>query len=571
MHARTLFLVLGFVFCSTLARGADLEFRLITVKNITGAAEMTVLRDELLLGSETIERMMITDALSDGFDENDMIQLFPSGRVLRLAPISARLDSLLRSFRLPPNVEIHETRQYFGRFDSLAFVRRGGQSLGYGVLAGLSERLARGYRGDAVEGYFRFTSSGNSVMAWNFDSTKVNFPPPLGPRVDTVRIYIHDTLYVPEIITVHSDPIRDTVYIPSDLLRNPRGLYYRFALGTLGGGYSMSKRESSRGHIALGAGNEWDFGVWDPWIGGRQDLHSRVGLRFVAEMAPWKNDTLSPRFLSTSLEGMFIPAWDRSFFIFGGIRTIYHDDLFWDRARAAWDEDLYDEPTMQDLAQYEMTAKLGLDKLAPFGAGKRLGAWLKLSGWIPGGQKSGYDLTLDQSLAARMSPDSERVPFRWEHDGGYEVEAALSARLTESAQMVISLGQLVIPNLHYEFTDTTADRPPNESAVVHQGLLRVGQFYQTAALRFAPYNREQTRVQFELSFRNNTLTEKVKQGTQESVVEELFYPYFEAPELGGSAQLDVSIVRFRAGVRYFMPSGEDAQLRPEASLHLLFR
>ncbi|MDD5088346.1 MAG: hypothetical protein PHI18_06055 [bacterium] len=567
MSARTLFLIVGCAFVAAIASAADLEFRLTTIQNVTGPADMTVLRDELLLGSETIERMTITDVQSDGFDENDVVQLFPSGRVLRLAPISARLDSLLRSFRLPPNVEIHETRQYFGRFDSLAYVRRGGQSLGYGLMAGLSERLARGYRGDAVEGYFRFTPSGQSVMAWNFDSTKVNFPPPLGPRVDTVMVYLHDTLYVPEVITVHSDPIHDTVFIPSDLLRNPRGLYYRYALGTLGGGYSMSKREASRGQISLGAGNEWDFGVWDPWISGRQDIHSRVGLRFVAEMAPWKSDTLSPRFLSTSLETMFIPAWDRSFFLFGGIRTIYHDDLFWDRARAAWDEDLYDEPSVQDLAQYEMTAKLGLDKLASYGAGKRLGAWLKLSGWIPGGRKSGYDLNLDETLAARVSSGDKSMPFRWEHDGGYEVEGALSARLTESAQFMISLGELMIPNLHYEFTDSAVAGDP----AVQRGLLRVGQFYQTAALRFAPYNREQTRLQFELSFRNNTLTEKIKQGTQESVIEELFYPYFEAPELGGSAQLDVSIVRFRAGVRYDMPTGEDAQLRPEGSLQLLFR
>ncbi|MBU1984668.1 hypothetical protein KJ815_09690 [bacterium] len=564
---------LSLVLCAVVLHGADLEFRLITVKNVTSPAELAILRDELLLGSETMDRILITDALNDGFDENDMIQLYPSGRVLRLAPISARLDSLLRAFRLPPNVEIHETKQYFGRYDSLAWSRRGAQSLGYGILAGLSERLGRGYRGERVEGYFHFSPSGNSVMAWNFDSTKVAFPRPAGPRVDTVMVYLHDTLYVPEVITVTSDPVvvRDTVYIPSELLRDPRGLYYRVALGTVGGGYTMSRREASRGNLTLGAGNEWDFGVWDSWISGRQDIHSRIGLRFLAEMAPWKFDTLSPRFLSTSFETMFIPAWDRSFFAFGGIRAIYHDDLFWDRARAAWDEDPYEEPAAQDLAQYELTFKLGLDKFASYGTGKRFGAWLKLSGWIPGGGKSGYDLTLDSTLAARVSPDNERMPFRWEHDGGYEIEGAFSARIAESAQMVVSLGELIIPNLHYEFTDTTfTGRPPNVP-VRNKGLLNVGQFYQTASLRFAPYNRATTRLQFDLSFRNNTLSETVKQGTKEAVIEELFYPYIEAPELSGAVQLDVSIVRFRAGARYYFPAGEDAQLRPEAALHLLFK
>ncbi|MFZ5432278.1 MAG: hypothetical protein ACOZB3_00745 [Calditrichota bacterium] len=552
------------------ACGADLEFKLVTLKNVSESRDVNILRDELILGSEAIDRILITDILNDGFDENDMIQLYPSGRVLRLAPITPRLDSLLRSYRLPPNVEIHESRQFYGRYDSLAAARRGGQALGYGLMAGLAERAARGYRGDYVEGYFKLSSSGNSIFAWNFDSTRVSFPPPSGPRVDTVMVYLHDTLYVPEVITITPDPvvIHDTVYIPSDLLHNPRGVYYRYALGMFGGDFSMSHREASQGRLVLGAGNEWDFGVWDPWISGRQDIRSRIGLRFLAEMAPWKSDTLSPRFLSTSFEAMFIPSWNQNFFLFGGVRTIYHDDLFWDRARAGWDEDLFDEPALQDLAQYELTVKLGMDKFAPYGGGKRLGAWLKLSGWIPGGQKSGYDVTLDKTLAAEISPDDEPMPWHWEHDGGFEVEAAMIARLAESAQMVISLGQYSLPNLSYEYEDTTSSSTLPE---VHKGLLRMGQFYQTAAIRFAPYNRNTTRIQLEASFRNNTLMEKIKQGSDESALEKLFFPYFEAPEIAGGVQLDIAIIRFNAGVRYYFPSGEDAQLRPEAGLHLLFK
>ncbi|MBU1638002.1 hypothetical protein KKC97_10095 [bacterium] len=51
------------------------EFKLVTQKNVTAFSELQILRDELFLGSETIDRVLIADILNDGFDENDMLQL----------------------------------------------------------------------------------------------------------------------------------------------------------------------------------------------------------------------------------------------------------------------------------------------------------------------------------------------------------------------------------------------------------------------------------------------------------------------------------------------------------------
>jgi len=558
------------------ACASDVEFKLVTLKNVSDRAELAIVRDELILGSEPIERILITDVLNDGFDENDVLQLYPSGRVVKLSPITPRLDSLLRSYRLPPNVEIHETKQYYSRYDSLSRARSGGQALGYGLLGGLAERVMRGYRGEAVEGYFRLAPTGWSVQAWNFDSAQVFFPPPDAPRIDTVRIYRTDTIRVPEVITVTTEPVilRDTVYIPSELLRSARGFYYREALGMFGGSYSAANRESSTGRLALGAGNEWDFGVWDPWISGRQDIHSRVGLRFVAEMAPWKSDTLPPRFLGTLAEAMYIPAWDRGFFIFGGARVFYHDDLFWDRARAAWDGDLYKEPAEQDLGQYELTCKLGLDKFAAFGTAKRFGAWLKLSGWIPGGEKSRYEVLLDREQTQQYDPYSRLGPFSWAYDGGMDFEVAVSAKLAESAQAVITFGQSVLSEMDYSYVDSShVPRPPDDYLKV-KGSLKMQQSYQSAAIRFAPYNKPNMRIMLEAAFRNNVLSKSFKGGDAPSrhLIEDFFVPYWEASELEGMVRLDVSIVRFFAGARYFLPpEGHDPQVRPEAGLYLMFR
>ena len=121
----------------------NVEFKLVTEKNVTAYSDIAIIRDELFLGTETIDRILIADILNDGFDENDMVQLYPSGRVLRLQPISARLDSLLRSYRLPPNTAVFESRHYYAENDSVAVMSRGGRALGYGILGGIEERARR--------------------------------------------------------------------------------------------------------------------------------------------------------------------------------------------------------------------------------------------------------------------------------------------------------------------------------------------------------------------------------------------------------------------------------------------
>jgi hypothetical protein len=550
------------------ARAAgDLEFKLVTLKTVTDTREIGVIRDELLLGSESIERITITDLLNDGFDENDFLQLYPSGRVVRIQRIEPRLDSLLRSYKLPANVEIHESKQFYTRYDSTSRVRTGGPALGYGLLGGISERLYKGYKGTQLEGYFRLSPSGIALQAWNFDSTKVRFPPADPLRVDTHIVYIHDTLRVPEVVTVAQDPIvvHDTVYIPTELLKKPRGVFYRVGLGLIGGSYDTGLREVSRGRMTIGAGNEWDFGVWDQWISGRQDVDSRIGLRFLAEMAPWKSDTLSPRFLGTSLETMYIPAWDRSLFLFAGVRGNLDDDPFWDRARAAWNEDRFTEPSAQDLSQYELTVKGGLDKLSASGTGKQLGLWLKLSGFI-NTNKSGFDVTVAGAEVAKYYSSGQPVRFRWEHSGGGDFELGLNARLSDFAQLTLSAGDYALPNLNWEYTDSTLGVNSKRA-----GLFNAQQVYQTAAVRVAPINAANTRLTLQAWFRNNSFVKSIKRGTDDALIDGVFRPYFETPEIGGAVQLDLSFVRIEGGAKYYGPAGHDAVVRPYGGVNFMIR
>ncbi|MCL4305565.1 hypothetical protein KJZ99_06600 [bacterium] len=564
------FIAAGAALMMTMAVYADVDFKLVTQQSVTDARQIQVLREELFLGNETIERVLISDLLNDGFDQNDAVVLYPTGRVLRLEPISDRLDSLLRSFKLPPNVEIYESRQYHSVFDSVSIISRGGKALGYGLLGGLQERLARGYRGNEIEGYFKFSGSGAQIRVWNFDSTRVSFPRPEPSSYDTVVIYLRDTVYVPEIVTVEKDPvvIRDTVYLPSELLRAPRGLYYREALGMLGGGYSMSKRESSRGHLAFAAGNEWEFGVWDRWIAGRQEINSRIGLRFAAELAPWKSDTLSARFLSTAGEIMYIPAWDRSLFAFAGIRTYFQDNLFWDRVRAGWEDDLYEEPSEQELGHYELAVKAGLDKLAPYGAAKRIGLWMRAAATWPGSDNSRYVFWQD---VLSQSGQARREEWAWTMKSIYDLDGNLNIKITEQTQLTAGAGMQILPELvaNYQTQAGTAGGDNN--------TFSANVFHQSVALRWTLLSAPTYRMRIEGGARNNILStsfdapKNAEERALQDLIEEQFFPFMEAPQLDGSLQLDIDIVQVSLGVKAYLPEGEDAQIRPWGGLYFLFK
>lgn len=561
-HLRWLFAAIA-AMMMTMAVNAEVDYKLVTQQNVTSAAEIQVLRDELFLGNETIERVLITDLLNDGFDQNDAVVLYPTGRVLRLEPISERLDSLLRSFKLPPNTEVYEGRQYHSVFDSIAISARGGKALSYGLLAGLQERLARGYRGNGVEGYFKFTTNGAQIRLWNFDSTRVSFPRPEPSKFDTVVIYQRDTVFVPEIVTVEKDPIiiRDTVYVPSELLEQPRGLYYREALGMLGGGYSMAQREASRGRLTFAAGNEWEFGVWDRWIAGRQEINSRVGLRFAADLAPWKTDSLTARFLSTSGEVMYIPAWDRSLFAFAGIRTYFQDNLFWDRVRAGWKDDAYEESATQDLGHYELATKFGIDKLAPYGAGKRIGLWMRLAAIWPGPDESGYYFWREIRTSAIEVDES----WSWTQKSEYDLDANLNFKFSDQTQLTVGAGMQILPGVGVHY----GRHPENPDLFFNEFDANI--FHQSVALRWTILSAPTYRLRIEGGARNHILNASFANDGLQQSIEDQFFPYMEAPMVDGSLQLDIDIIQVNAGVKAYMPDGEDAQIRPWGGLYFLFK
>jgi hypothetical protein len=552
-------ILLAFVLGPSLWAANDVEFRLVTTKTISDSATVQQLRRELLLGDEAIERVMLVDVMNDGFDETDVVLLYPSGRVLRLRPISPSLDSLLRSFTVPVNVAVYEMRRPTAYFDTLASQNIGSKALGYGLLSGLSRAIDRGYYGTDVEGTFKFSLTGASLMAWNFDSVRIYFPPPEPTPRDTV--VLTNVVEHRDTILVH-----DTLYVPSELLETERSMYYRVALGYIGGRYDMTQRKPDRQRLLLGAGNEWEFSVWSPWVSGRQDIRSRVGLRFMVEMAPWVVDSLSPSFLASSFEALWIPAWDRPFFIFGGVRAFYRDDPFWDPIRSARNEDEFKEPAVQKMSRYEVTARCGVDKLSTFGPMKNLGAWLKTSLWFNAGSS-------EEHLRVPETPAGDSFEhYYFKYKNATEVEGAFSLRFSETGQAVASLGYMAVPNFDYEHQWTAS------GALPAKGLVSLGQAYQTLNLRWAPFESfDFHRLLFELQFRNNNLVRKhVKREAVytrfERELEEVIYPYMETPVFSGSMRLDVSIFRISGGASYYMPpDGRDAQTRFFGDLRLMFQ
>ena len=136
------------------------------------------------------------------------------------------------------------------------------------------------------------------------------------------------------------------------------------------------------------------------------------------------------------------------------------------------------------------------------------------------------------------------------------------ARLGEIAQVSLSIGNIGIPKLTYS-QDSLNQISPDIS---------LNQLYQTVALRAFVFNRSTSRLMIEGSFRNNTVSMTYSGGmTQDkSVIDALFVPYFETPELGGRLQFDVSVISLQAGVKYYTPpQNYDPQLRIFGGLYFM--
>ncbi len=152
---------------------------------------------------------------------------------------------------------------------------------------------------------------------------------------------------------------------------------------------------------------------------------------------------------------------------------------------------------------------------------------MKLSGWLTGGKKSRYELNLDTPHAMSSLPVASQPgvttsewKWHWEHDGGSDLEAALTVRLADAAQIALSVGQLTIAKFYYDYQTDASPDPKH-------GLLRMQQLYQTVAVRFVPFTiADQSRLVLQASFRNNAVSSKYKQGeaSDKVIVDKLFFP-----------------------------------------------
>jgi hypothetical protein len=103
------------------------------------------------------------------------------------------------------------------------------------------------------------------------------------------------------------------------------------------------------------------------------------------------------------------------------------------------------------------------------------------------------------------------------------------------------------------------------------GTVGIGQLYQTAAIRFAPFDWNETRLMLEAAFRNNTLAKTIRHNSGTEFFD-YYDPFLQASQASGSIRFDWNILHADLGADYFMPSGgEKAELRPRAGLFLMFR
>jgi hypothetical protein len=101
--------------------------------------------------------------------------------------------------------------------------------------------------------------------------------------------------------------------------------------------------------------------------------------------------------------------------------------------------------------------------------------------------------------------------------------------------------------------------------------LGVSLIHQAIAIRWVVLSSTDMRLRLEAGARNNILSASFDKVDHKDFLESNFLPYFEAPQIDGSVQLDYNIVQIRAGVSAFIPKDVDAQIRPWGGLYFMFK
>lgn len=178
----------------------------VPVATIKDRATIKFFVDQYFITEDKIDSMEVIDILGDGFNEKDVLEVYPSKQIYNLSESEAAL-TVMRNWQRSNFITVVGSKTKRGEF-----VTKTNYLAARNMFAGLVRLLERNYVGKKLKLQFDFDGTDNGVATlyvWGFhEREELLKPPSSGDQ------FAHDLIFYTRTDTVYVDkPIYDVIYI----------------------------------------------------------------------------------------------------------------------------------------------------------------------------------------------------------------------------------------------------------------------------------------------------------------------------------------------------------------------
>lgn len=164
--------------------------------------------DQYFITEDKIDSMLVIDITGNGFDEKDVLEVYPSKRIINLSESAAALD-LMRDWKRTGFIELTGARNRRGQIEVKDKENPVAQEFFRGMVR-LLEQTYR-YEGRKLSLFFEFddTKGVAALQIWGYGSKRE-----MQEQPKSINQFAHDLLFFTRTDTVYVDkPVYDVIYI----------------------------------------------------------------------------------------------------------------------------------------------------------------------------------------------------------------------------------------------------------------------------------------------------------------------------------------------------------------------
>jgi len=178
----------------------------VPVATIKDRATINFFVDQYFITEDQIDSMEVIDILADGFNEKDVLEVYPSKQIYNLSESEAAL-AVMRNWQRSNFITVVGSKTKRGEF-----VTRTNYLAASNMFGGLVRLLERNYVGKKLKLQFDFDGTDNGVATlyvWGFNDREELLKPP-----ESGEQFAHDLIFYTRTDTVYVDkPVYDVIYI----------------------------------------------------------------------------------------------------------------------------------------------------------------------------------------------------------------------------------------------------------------------------------------------------------------------------------------------------------------------